>query len=302
MSNRRRGEGGASMPPARPAQGGPPAANVCGTFTPNCSSNQLFSDSVVRCSSSDSMGGYVYGSFDMNSVMLYSSGFPAQDCCAGHESSCGMVSNNGTMIAPPGTVSPGDASQLLEMYREQQGWGRFRPIVIADLSSTSPLDTRLKGTVLLSGSPAITRNGTSDVFAFATGSDSRMYVKRATNETTWSTGNWADLGGSLASDPAAVSTTATQVGVVTVGTDGDLWQNWSNSNVWGGWGSLGRPGAAAISAPAIASMASNRVDVFVRSGTNLYQKTLINGIWGGWTDRGCCIQRPFRVLPAAVDG
>ena len=276
-----------------------PTTNVCGaTSAPNCASNQLFYDSVTRCTATSAGSGYQLGAFDFNSVMLYGSGFPAEECCPGNEAGCGMVRRNGTWISGGTSVSDGDASALFELYRAQEGWQIFRPVVRTDPGSTTPLDTRITSTVTVTGSPALARWNTSDLATLARGSDSHIYIKTNTGSgTSFATGSWTDIGGDFSSDPAAVSWAANRLDVVAVGNDGNLFHKWYLNGTWApSWGSLGKPTAEAISAPAIASWGVDRLDIFVRAGTTLYQKTWSTSGWSGWTNLGTAIQGK----PAAV--
>jgi hypothetical protein len=285
---------------APPGCAGAPISNVCGAGgSPNCDSVGLFIDSVKRCVDGDSADGFRYGPFDFNSVMLYSSAFPAEECCTGHESGCGMVKRNGTLI-PPGAaaVSPGDGSAVIEMYRELDGWTRFRPIVRTDPGSTSPLDTRPTSTATMTGSPALARWDSTTIVALARGGDSHIYFKlNPDSDISWPTGFWTDIGGNFGSDPAAVSWAPGRLDVVGLGADGNIWHKWHLNGTWGSsWGNLGKPGTSAVSAPAIASWGPDRLDVFVRSGSTLFQKTWDGSAWSSWVNRGGAIKGK----PAAV--
>ncbi len=100
-------------------------------------------------------------------------------------------------------------------------------------------------------------------------------------------GSWSRAitrGGSLASQPAAVSWGPGRVDVFARGTDDRLKWRTRTAAGWSDWKSLG---GALGSAPAVTSWAPGRLDVFVRwSDGKLYQRTLVAGSWRAWTSRG----------------
>jgi hypothetical protein len=263
-----------------------PAQPYCGWPSYEAYRQQLIGDSIRKCSNGD---GSDYGGYDFASILQYGSDFPI-GCSAAAPANCGLLRRNGTLITGNTTVSAGDASAVLEMYREREGWRRLRPVFRSDPGSTAPLDTRLTSTVSMSGSPALSRWGSSGIAAVARGTNNHYYVKfNTTGSAAWPTGSWLDLGGDLVSEPAVVSWGSGRLDVVGVGSDGYVWHKPMSNNVWGSWGSIGRPGSSTPSAPAIASWGADRLDIFVRSGTNLHQKSWTASGWSSWANRGCCI-------------
>jgi hypothetical protein len=98
----------------------------------------------------------------------------------------------------------------------------------------------------------------------------------------WS--NWADLGGTLTSSPAAASWGRNRLDVFARGTDNALYHIYWNGSRWSNWDSLG---GNLTSSPGAVSWGPNRIDVFVRGTTNaLFHKWWDGSRWSDWADLG----------------
>ncbi|HEX8804197.1 MAG TPA: hypothetical protein VF743_08385, partial [Acidimicrobiales bacterium] len=102
-------------------------------------------------------------------------------------------------------------------------------------------------------------------------------------------GSWTrslDLGGSLASQPAVVSTGAGRVHVFARGTDDTLQHRSLSAGRWSAWESLG--GLALTSAPTVTSSATGRLDVLARGPDNTlrYRSFTATTGWSAWTSIG----------------
>ena len=144
---------------------------------------------------------------------------------------------------------------------------------------------------------------------FVRGSDNKMWHK-AWNGSQWSA--WQDRGGYLHSAPAAVSWGLNRIDCFVRGKDGSgkyvLYHKWLDGSTWSGWdGSPGRPAGAAAedatadvevaSAPAVASWAPGRLDVFIKGSDNaLWQRTRVGSTWSKWKNLGVFLHSG----PAAV--
>jgi hypothetical protein len=94
--------------------------------------------------------------------------------------------------------------------------------------------------------------------------------------------------------PGSASRHSSSIDVAARGWDNSVMHNyWSSSTGWSGWTSLG---GATYDSPAVCSMNSSRVDVFVRStGNDCYQKYYNSG-WSSWVGLGGSLTS----APAAV--
>jgi len=120
--------------------------------------------------------------------------------------------------------------------------------------------------------------GSGRLDAFIRGKDNALWHKYYANG--WS--HWESLGGSLSSDPAAVSWGSGRIDVFARGNDNALWHKYY-ANGWSGWESLG---GTLDSGPTAASWGSGRLDVFARaSGGSVIHKYYSNG-WSGWENLG----------------
>ena len=93
------------------------------------------------------------------------------------------------------------------------------------------------------------------------------------------------LGGSLASDPAAVSWGSGRIDVFARGTDNALKHLWYQAGTGAGWQPWESLGGNLTSAPAVASWGAGRLDVFAL-GTNssLKRRAYQAGLGAGWQD------------------
>ena len=263
-------------------------------------SRYLFSENVAHCAAEGSPAAQqIVGRYDFDSVMQHpSQGWTGRVCEPASTSGCGFVTRSGHAYVPGATarplsgggfsyISPLDGARVIERYHQVfSNWLPFQPIVRADPGPTQPLDTRLADGVRVAGSPAIARWGTSDLIALARGEDEHLYYKvNANSDETWPLGDWEDLGGDFISDPAAVSWREGSLDYVAVKSDGNLHHGWYDHGVWSTHTeTLDRPSEEPMSAPAITSWAFNRLDVFVRAGVRLYQKSWLETRWGPWND------------------
>jgi hypothetical protein len=111
---------------------------------------------------------------------------------------------------------------------------------------------------------------------FARGSDNALYHKWWFG-TGWS--GWERLGGTLTSDPTAVSWGANRIDIFVRGTDMGLWQKSWTGSAWIDWSSLG---GTLTSGPDASSCASGHLDVFgLGSDQAIYQRGF-SGTWGAW--------------------
>ena len=94
-----------------------------------------------------------------------------------------------------------------------------------------------------------------------------------------------NLGGSLDSDPVAITTSATDMEVYAIaGSSSVPYRIVWNGAGWSGWQSLG---GRALSNPSVVALSSGERDVFVRATNNhLFVKAFKNNAWGSWIDLG----------------
>ncbi len=95
-------------------------------------------------------------------------------------------------------------------------------------------------------------------------------------------GGWESLGGSLTSDPAAVSWANGRLDVFGRGPGNELRHTYFDGR-WGSWESLG---GNLSSGADVASWANGRLDVFARGINNDLQHTWFDGRWHGWESLG----------------
>ena len=126
-------------------------------------------------------------------------------------------------------------------------------------------------------SAAVTSFGAGRTDLFTRSSGGNLVQQYRPSGGSWTRG--LNLGGDIASQPAAVSWASGRMDVFARGTDNALWHR---AYVSGGWLAWERLGGILTSAPAVASWAPGRLDVFVRNVDNgLSHKTFVNG--QGWT-------------------
>jgi hypothetical protein len=124
--------------------------------------------------------------------------------------------------------------------------------------------------------PAIAASAPGRVDLFARTSTGRLSYRYRLPGGSWT--RILDLGGSLASQPAATSRARLHVAVRW--TDGTIRYRSTTSTGWTAWTSLG---GSFTSAPAIASPAPGRLDVMARATDGrLRWKTSIDGTWSAW--------------------
>jgi spore germination protein YaaH len=113
------------------------------------------------------------------------------------------------------------------------------------------------------------------------GSSSDLWNEIAQKFVSWQ--NWAPLGGSLGTGPAAASQGSAKLDVFAAGQNQVLYQKSFDGTAWGAWQPLG---GKLSSDPAAVSWGSGRLDVFAR-GTDyaLYHKSF-TGTWSGWESLG----------------
>jgi hypothetical protein len=114
-------------------------------------------------------------------------------------------------------------------------------------------------------------------------------------------GSWTrklDLGGSLASQPAAVSWKPGRIDVFARGTDDTLMHRWYRRGQWSRWESLG---GTLTSAPAVASWEPGRLDVFTRAPNGaLRHRFYVSGKgWSTWRRRGGALTSSSAATPWA---
>jgi hypothetical protein len=98
----------------------------------------------------------------------------------------------------------------------------------------------------------------------------------------WS--GWEDLGGTLTSDPAAVSWSRDRLDVFARGGDNQLVHKWFTGGRWSGWEDLG---GSLQSEPAVVSWGVGRLDVFaLTTNGRLQHMWFAGGRWSGWEDLG----------------
>ncbi len=132
------------------------------------------------------------------------------------------------------------------------------------------------------GSAAVTSfsAGRTDLFTRSSGGDLIQQIRQPGG--SWTRG--LNLGGDLASQPAAVSWAPGRMDVFARFTDDALWHR---AYMAGGWLAWEKIGGVLSSAPAVASWAPGRLDVFVRNIDNgLSHKAFVNGQWSAWVRRG----------------
>ncbi|HET9934715.1 MAG TPA: M12 family metallopeptidase, partial [Polyangiaceae bacterium] len=269
-------------------------------------SRRHFSEIVSHCApEGPPLAQQTIGPYDFDSIMQAPSRAPTGGTCTEADTSgCDLVKRSGNAFVPGPTptplagggfsyISPLDAASFIERYHAAHSkWSAFQPMVRADPDPTQPLDTRLTSEVRLVGSPAIARWGTSGLIALVRGDDRHLYYKvYASDDDTWSVGDWTDLGGDFISDPAAVSRKEHSLDFVAVKANGYVYHGSYEDGVWSAaTESLGRPNRDGVSAPAIAAWDSDRLDVFIRSGRTLYQKSWQEAGWEAWKDVSSSLQ------------
>ena len=105
---------------------------------------------------------------------------------------------------------------------------------------------------------------------------------------SWS--GWKPMGGGLSGGPAVSSWSADRRDVFVLGTDNQLWHEFSNSGGagWSGWEPVGGSLSGALASdPAAVSWASNRIDIaIVGSDGHLWHRIYEGTQWSAWEDLG----------------
>jgi hypothetical protein len=135
-------------------------------------------------------------------------------------------------------------------------------------------------------SPAVTslNFGRTDLFTRSSAGDLLHRYRRSGGWWTRS----LNLGGDIASQPAAVSWASGRMDVFARGTDNALWQRTFTDGAWLPWKRLG---GLLTSAPSVASQASGRLDVFVRNTDDgvSYKSFRSGSGWAAWKRLGGAI-------------
>jgi Astacin (Peptidase family M12A)/Repeat of unknown function (DUF346) len=216
--------------------------------------------------------GYAFGSYDYDSIMHYPKWAYAIDelgCTRGDNSKCTLVPKNGVDINRIGQrngLSAGD---------------------IAVVNTLNPSFYSLGGSTI--GAPAVVSwPGYNSNYraVFVRGSDNALYYKETQYSpcsTCWT--DWQWLGGTLTSEPAAVSWGLGRLDVFARGTNNQLIHKWRSDGKWSDWESLG---GTLNGAPAVSSRGNKRLDVFIRGYDNqLYHKYFKGDDgWSGWENQG----------------
>lgn len=122
------------------------------------------------------------------------------------------------------------------------------------------------------------------VSLFARAPDGSLQHKRYPEAGNWSA--WQGLGGTVASEPAAISVEDGHVDVYARGGDGALHHRWYRpADGWSAWQSLG---GQMRGTPAPVSAGPGQLDVYVRGGDDGLHHRWITpaGTWSGWENLG----------------
>ncbi|MBD0372896.1 MAG: hypothetical protein ICV60_18775 [Pyrinomonadaceae bacterium] len=179
--------------------------------------------------------------------------------------------------------TPGNTNESLQelLFRHLEQFNLWRNW--EDLGSPS-------ATIKLSSAPAVASNRL-DVFVSATDNPAtgNPIWHKYWDRTDWS--EWVNMGGWAHSAPAAVAS-GNRLDVFVRGKDVDgkycVYQKYWDGTKWSGWIGLGRPSTLEVtSAPAVASSAEGRMDLFVRAGTAMWHKLWVAGAgWSEWENLG----------------
>jgi hypothetical protein len=198
----------------------------------------------------------------------------------------------GMLLTAPAVVSP--AVGVFEVYAilannlvYKRTWNGSWPsawVLVDDPSYWEPLDSLLPIPDL--AAPAVIyRGGKVDLFRLGPDNTLRW---RHFNGIQWE--SWYNLGGMLASGPAAIPLSLDSMQVFARGADDALWTR-TYSGSWGAWKRVelnGMPeGTAIASSPTAVSPSAGQIDVYVRGSDNHLWKVHYNGsTWGSWTGGG----------------
>ena len=133
----------------------------------------------------------------------------------------------------------------------------------------------------LTSQPAAASRGEGLLDVFARADDGRLWRRSYSPQSGWS--EWASLGGSCQSAPAAVSWGADHVAVAVLGPGGLHTKTWNGS--WGDWESI--PSSPVTTGPALASSGRGVLHVFARGrGGDLVHAPYSDGRWHGFVSLG----------------
>jgi len=225
-------------------------------FHPSLLACGRYSDVVKRCSMTTDTN---YGEYNIESVMHYRFGSPKPPCY--------MSVRGGPCpyMSVWDQITPHDASNVLELYAHKElGWSPFRAIG-RDVDATAPLSPEIAAKVTVAGSPALAAQGDGSINMFVRGTDSQLWHRFRTGDR-WS--DWYQLGGSLASNPAAASFGRGSVIVAARLKSGRIGILRYASGKWGPWAEVPEPPGGAASAPALAAVGPDRFALFVRGVKN----------------------------------
>jgi hypothetical protein len=172
-------------------------------------------------------------------------------------------------------------------------------------SGSEWLSRRTLGGTFTSG-PAVAMMSGDRVDVFARGTDNTLRHNTGTGasgwKADWSWTGWENLGGVLASDPAAVSWGTDRIDVFARGADNALVHIWWDGSTWSEWENLG---GTLSTGPGAASWGNGRLDVFAGGpGDSLRQKWYSAGTWSDWVNLGGAITSDpdaVSVAPNSID-
>ncbi|MBN1606110.1 MAG: hypothetical protein JW940_05730, partial [Polyangiaceae bacterium] len=245
------------------------------------------------------------GPYDLNSVMAYAEPYPEN--CGGDALPCWIRGREGGLPPQPTTLTLRDAAAAIELHTNfQLHFSSFTPIVSSDSGDRESLDLDLSAGVSMRGAPALSFQAEDVMDAFALGEDGHIYHKRYAQG--WEPGYWLDLGGDFApATDKVVASASSELGIVDVvarSEDGSLRHRRCEGGdeqvpcQWGdAWSEpLAPPGKEETSGPALVAASGDRLDLFVRCGDALYQRTRLGGTWSGWKS----FVGPIAATPAAA--
>jgi len=187
----------------------------------------------------------------------------------------------GTQTPPPPPAQPTMAAYWNVLKNSSAQTNYIQPAIVAR-TANNPLTNALEDNLDVY---AVADDGTTGVI-----SESEVCRSRSGHPICRPTfGTWTNLGGVTYNSPAAVGW-GTHREAFVIGTNNNLYHNYTDNQTWSGWQSLGAPtGGICVSLSAV-SWAADRIDVFAKGcssspGTgNLWHTWMINGSWQGWEE------------------
>jgi hypothetical protein len=155
----------------------------------------------------------------------------------------------------------------------------------------------------VAGAPAVCSvYNSKNLDLFVKGTDGALWWKHW--DYTWATWSmWQSLGGSLTSDPAAVSRGAGKIDVFVRGTDNALWSKYTTDGgtSWSNWYKIGGQ-LLSGTGPAAYAWGDTRIGAFV-TGTNKALYHIWNdGAWSSWQSLGGILtSSPAATSPSGVE-